>query len=67
MRTTQQFSTRPSRMIPAQRRLSSALTGPGMRHAARRSTLARAARADRAVAAVGGLAILLALAALVLG
>ena len=67
MRTTQQFSTRTSRMIPVQRRLSAALTGPGMRHTARRSSLGKAAKSDLLVAATGGAVILSLIAVLAMG
>jgi hypothetical protein len=59
MRTSQQIPANNSyRMTPAQRRLSAALTGPGMRIAARRSALQPARKAEYAAAVTGGLLIL---------
>ena len=59
MRTSQQIPTGNSnRMTPAQRRLSAALTGPGMRMPARRSTLHPARKAEYAAAVTGGMLIL---------
>ena len=67
MRTTQKISTRPSRMLPVQRRLSGALTGPGLRHTARRSALGKAAKVDLAVAATGSILIVSVILALLVG
>ena len=66
MRTTQHITTKPSRQIPVQRRLSSALTGPGLRHRARRSALNEAAITDIVVAALGAAAIVLGVGSLLL-
>lgn len=44
-------------MTPAQRRLSAALTGPGMRKDARRSVMPPARKAELIVAVTGGLLI----------
>lgn len=59
MRTSQQIPTNNSyRMTPAQRRLSAAITGPGMRMPARRSAMAPARKADYTAAIIGGALIL---------
>lgn len=59
MRTSQQIKASNSyRMTPAQRRLSAAHTGPGMRTPARRSALQPARRAEFTVAVAGSLLIL---------
>lgn len=59
MRTSQQIPTNnSSRITPAQRRLSAALTGPGMRMPARRSTMQPARKAEYAAAVTGGVLIL---------
>jgi|GEM_PF-2550824 len=47
-----------SRITPAQRRLSAALTGPGMRKDARRSAMPPARKAELFVAVTGGLLII---------
>ena len=65
MRTTQHITTRPSRRLPVQRRLSAALTGPGLRHTAHRSTLGKANTTDVVAAGVGAATIVLALVALI--
>jgi hypothetical protein len=59
MRTSQPIPfNNSSRMTPAQRRLSAALTGPGMRMPARRSALQPARKAEYAAAVTGGMLIL---------
>jgi hypothetical protein len=59
MRTSQQIPTNnSSRITPAQRRLSAALTGPGMRMPARRSVMQPARKAEYAAAVTGGALIL---------
>jgi len=59
MRTSQQIPTSNSSPItPAQRRLSAALTGPGMRMPARRSAMQPARKAEYAAAITGGILIL---------
>jgi len=59
MRASQKIPTSNSyRMTPAQRRLSAALTGPGMRKDARRSAMPPARKAELIVAVTGGLLII---------
>lgn len=59
MRTSQQIpAAGANRITPAQRRLSAALTGPGMRMPARRSALQPARKAEYAAAVTGGMLIL---------
>jgi hypothetical protein len=59
MRASQNIPSSSSyRMTPAQRRLSAALTGPGMRKDARRSAMPPARKAELAIAITGGLLIL---------
>lgn len=65
MRSTQNISTRGTyRLSPAQRRLSAAVTGPGMKVGARRSAMPRARRAEVVAAVTGSLVILSLLAGL---
>ncbi|MFK8161390.1 MAG: hypothetical protein AB8H12_02920 [Lewinella sp.] len=59
MRASQNIPARNSyRMTPAQRRLSAALTGPGMRKEARRSAMPPARKAELVAAVTGGLLII---------
>lgn len=65
MRATQNIPASNSyRMTPAQRRLSAALTGPGLRFNARRSAMPPARRAELIAAVTGGLLIVSLIAAL---
>lgn len=58
MRASQNIPTSNSyRMTPAQRRLSAALTRPGMRKEARRSAMPRARKAELIAAITGSLII----------
>jgi len=58
MRASQNITPgRNYRLTPAQRRLSAALTGPGMRKNARRSAMPRARRAEVLAAVTGSLLI----------
>jgi hypothetical protein len=58
MRASQNIPANNSyRMTPAQRRLSAALTGPGMRKEARRSAMPPARKAELVAAVTGGLLI----------
>lgn len=59
MRASQNIPTNNSyRMTPAQRRLSAALTAPGMRKDARRSAMPPARKAELVAAVAGGLLII---------
>jgi hypothetical protein len=59
MRASQNIPANNSyRMTPAQRRLSAALTSPGMRKDARRSALPPAHKAEVIAAVTGGLLII---------
>lgn len=59
MRATQSISSNNSyRLTPAQRRLSAALTGPGMRKDTRRSAMPPARKAELIVAVTGSLILL---------
>ncbi len=65
MRASQNIPASNSyRMTPAQRRLSAALTGPGMRKEARRSVMPPARKVELIAALTGGLLILSLLAGL---
>lgn len=59
MRASQNIPAKNSyRMTPAQRRLSAALTGPGMRKDTRRSAMHPARKAELVAAVTGGMLIL---------
>jgi len=59
MRASQNIPASNSyRMTPAQRRLSAALTSPGMRKDARRSAMPPARKAELVAAVTGGLLII---------
>ena len=59
MRASQNIPTSNSyRMTPAQRRLSAAITGPGMRKDARRSAMPPARKAELFAAITGGVLII---------